>query len=247
MNNNDEYKNKHFFAKTLGSFGLTTVGFIGAAINPVMWPVCIYGCIKLAKNLEKDYIKNSMFSVQNNALAGKSNFIAMGVANPGQVISLVSQKQVLKNHFQERTDRESLINAFTMGTIMNQQMINLFCQLDRKDKNGERIQYTTTTHKVVYDSLLKLQKLGFVEGIPPKEEAEKGKEKSLASAKILLGNFENLYEKVQMYNISFNLTDKVMTSDDIKKFLKEKSEFYNIKQKNGKIKGIELKNLKLLN
>lgn len=48
--------NKHFGLKTLGSIGLTGAGIIASAVSPVGIPVLLYGAIKTAKNLKKDYI-----------------------------------------------------------------------------------------------------------------------------------------------------------------------------------------------
>jgi len=233
----NEKENKHLGLKTVGSLGLVGAGIVGVAITPLMYIPLIYGSIKLAKNLTGDYIKDNLFSVNNK------NFIAMSMYNPSQFVNLSLAKESIKEQY--ASNDKAKVNVLTMSKIMNQQMLSLFCQLDRCDNKGEPIKYTTTTHTFVYNSLLKLQKQGFIEGLPDKEELEdscKAKTKSLWLEKLLLGNFKNWGEKKQFYNISFSLTDKAITQDDVKRLLKDSMDKCDIElNEDGSVKNVKWK------
>lgn len=168
----------------------------------------------------------------------------MSLYNPSQLIELFMAKKALKKSFSHGKDHaESKLNMVALGKIMSQQMLSLFCQLERNDKNGEKIEYGTMTHKTVYDSLMKLQKMGFIEGLPDKDSLEgcKAVEKTLLGEKLLLGNFNELGQKRQFYNLTFKLTDKQITADDAKKFLRGAYDKYNVSvDKDGNLKGIKL-------
>ena len=74
--------------------------------------------------------------------------------------------------------------------------------------------YHTLSQGLTVRLLKELQKAGFIENLT----YEKVKKSNLFFEKILIGNSKKSQNKKNMYNISFNLTDKIISDDTIEQF-----------------------------
>lgn len=78
------------------------------------------------------------------------------------------------------------------------------------DKKSDDITFETDTHSLLQKTFKKLQTLGYINNYSETFL----KSSNLIAAKLALGNFKNLNEKTDFYNLTFNITDKQMDLDD---------------------------------
>ena len=143
---------------------------------------------KLKNDIEGSNIKKSIFAVSS-----KGKITQNALAKPTRLFSLLSKKDKNKE-FQNET-------------------LNMFLELNKTNKKGEVIQYNTRSHVLTYRMLMKLQKNGFIENL----NREPAGTSRLIAESLGMGNFKQLFsgKKTNMYNITFNLTDKERTKEEL--------------------------------
>lgn len=99
--------------------------------------------------------------------------------------------------------------------FMQLQAIIGMSKFKKEDKKGNILTYSTRSHGITRNTLKKLEDLGYIDNY----EEEPKREKRLIIPKIAFGNFKGLKDKVQMYDIKFNLTGKQLdiTDSDLQK------------------------------
>lgn len=167
-----------------------TGAIVGIGSIPLAIPLGVVALVPASK-LQNDFmgnkIKDSIFSVSSNGRIQQNS-----LAKPKRFFSiLVAQNK-----------RE----VFTTETM------NMFLELEKNKKNGETITYSTKSHSITLRLLQKLQKENYIEGL----EFHKAGKSRLIFEKILVGNVASIKnKKTQMYQMSFQLTDKPRTREDL--------------------------------
>ncbi len=147
---------------------------------------------KLHDDLNGNEIKNSIFSVS------KKGYIAQNtLSKPSRFL-----KTLLNKNKQE---------AFT------NEILNMFLELKKDNKKGEPIKYNTKSHIITLRLLQMLQRNGYISDL----QYEKKNKSSLVIEKLLMGNLKgiNLKKKTQMFKISFFLTDKNRSKEELLQLL----------------------------
>ena len=153
------------------------------------FPVMLVSADRLKSDIEGNTIRNSIFSVSRS----------------GKIT-----QDTLRNH----------LNFFKLLTKKDKQKtliteeFKMFKQLKKFDKKGNIKTYHTLSQGLTVRLLKELQKAGFIENLT----YEKVKKSKLFFEKILIGNSKKSKSKKNMYNISFNLTDKIISDDTIEQF-----------------------------
>lgn len=178
-------------------------GVVGTAFNPIIGiPITIDGAQRMLKGISGEYIKGSMINVMSNKFYSKTfhkkeNRIVQELPSPRQFITA------------------SLLKDKTTFLLM--QELNFLLGSDTLDKKGERITYSTHSQGITKFMLNRLQKAGMIQDFT----CEETKPKSLALERAMLGNInKKIFDKTKMYEMTFSKTDKQLTEEDIKKFLK---------------------------
>ncbi len=148
------------YKRSLKNFGkgLKATGIVVASLPlmvlPYTAPLAVLtfskGVNSICNSLYGNYIDNSMIQVQRNRILNKlqkhpSNYIVQG---------LPSVKQFL----------EAKLTSNKMDFLKLQEL-NMLLQLDSKDKDGNDIKYSTTTHSGNYMLLKKLEKFGIIKNL----------------------------------------------------------------------------------
>ncbi|MBR4262635.1 MAG: hypothetical protein IKQ35_04665 [Bacilli bacterium] len=178
---------------TVHSIELLALAVVGIGIGSIplgigLTLVAFIPASKLLDDIKGNSIKNSIFSVTRDGKIHQNT-----LSRPLRFLSLLSKSDKQKQFTEEA--------------------LNMFVELDEKDKDGVKKQYHTRSQILTLSLLKKLQKNGYIENL---EYKESGKSR-LISERILLGNFKDLFKnkKHKMYDISFNLTDKKRNREDI--------------------------------
>lgn len=211
------------FGNGLKGAGIYFFG-MGMLGSPITFPFGIAAVIKggkeLYKNAQGDYTENSMIMIQRNNMINKmlkqpSNYIVEGVPTAKQFL-------------------EAYLTENKMDFLMLQE-VNLFLQLDSKDKDGNDIVYNTLTHAGNYRMLQELEKSGMIEDL---QREYKGS-KSLKMARLALGNSNSKqmssYKKKRIEQIKENVKkqkgfgNKVKTlKEELNEGIDKKTKMYNI-------------------
>lgn len=178
-------------------------GVVGLVFNPIIGiPLTIDGTQRMLKGIRGEYIKDSMINVMSNNIYSKTfhkkeNRIVQEFPNPKQLVTA------------------SLLKDKTNFLLM--QELNFLLGSDTFDKKGNRIQYSTHSQGLTKFMLYRLQKAGMIQDF----KCEETKPKALFMERLMLGNInKDLFKKDKMYEMTFSKTDKQITEEDIKKFLK---------------------------
>lgn len=94
--------------------------------------------------------------------------------------------------------------------FMQLQAIVGMSKFNKMNKKSQINNFSTVSHGITRKTFKKLAKLGYIENY----EEEYKKDSNLLLPKLLFGNFKALKDKVQMYDIKFNLTDKPLDLSD---------------------------------
>ena len=175
--------------------GATVVASINVPLLITMIPVLTVSIAKVVDDVTGNEIDNSIFSVTK-----KGKIVQNSTSKPFRFFKLLKSKD--KNE------------AFT------NEAINMFTQLKQKDDKGNIINYSTVSHAKTIHLLKGLKSNGYIDNL----EYEKKYKSKLILEKLLFGNTKKLFKskKTQMYDISFNLTDKERKYDDIINLTKPK-------------------------
>ncbi|MBQ3474722.1 MAG: hypothetical protein IJH20_00910 [Bacilli bacterium] len=160
-----------------------------------MVPVATISAAKLADDISGNEVDNSIFSVSND---GK--IVQNTLAKPFRFLKLLGKK--------DKTE------AF------KEEAVNMFIELKEKDDEGNKIEYSTVSHALTYKLLKDLEKNGYIEDLNRTD----AKESRLFFAKLTMGNSDVSSKKRKMYNMSFKLTDKERTIEDLMNLDKDKKE-----------------------
>jgi len=220
-------------AKIVGGSAEIMAGVVGLVFVPVVGlPVLINGAQNVLKGVRGEYIKESMINVISNkfyskAFHGKENRIIQEFPTIKQFVTAALTKN-------------------KMNFLLMQELNFLLCS-DTFDKKGDKLKYTTHSQGLTKLMLTRLQKSGMIENLESKET----KPKMLFSEKLMLGNTkQGLFKKEKMFEMSFSKTDKQITEEDIKKFLRidtSDKENYDIKRdKDNNILSINYRTSKLI-
>lgn len=170
-----------------------------------------------------------------------------GAKNNGSMITTIS-------NYKNQTDAHRIVQNFSnLGDILKPigirekelflltQELNFLLTSDKKDKSGEPITYNTSSQALTKKVLRDAQKVGLIQNF----EAKNLPKRRLIMEKLTLGNFKNLFRKEGYFDMSFSISEKDITEEQIIKFLgvKELSEDkFNIKRdENGKITSVNIK------
>lgn len=97
----------------------------------------------------------------------------------------------------------SLEDKMDKASFLQLQALVGLSRFNPKDKNGERITFETDSHDVVKRVIQKLESKGYLQNYEEKEL----KKSRLILPKLAFGNTD-LKEKIQIYNMKFQLSDK---------------------------------------
>lgn len=100
-------------------------------------------------------------------------------------------------------------NIEKAGFMQLQAIIGL-SKFEREDKKGNILTYSTVSHGITRKTFKRLTELGYIENY----EEEYKKDTRLVLPRLAFGNIKALKEKIQMYNIRFNLSDKELDITD---------------------------------
>ena len=166
--------------------GIIITGSIPLSI--LLVPTGIISAARLSDDISGNEINNSIFSVSKNG-----NIAQNSLGKPLRTLKAIFSKN--KNEL-----------------FMNES-INMFTGLKTRNNSGNKIDYNTVSHAKTISLLKKLETNGYVENL----KYEKKKKSRLFLARLLIGNTNNLNrnKRVQMYDISFNLTDKERKKEDL--------------------------------
>lgn len=178
-------------------------GVVGLVFNPIIGvPLTVDGTQRMLKGIRGEYIKDSMINVMSNNIYSKTfhkkeNRIVQEFPNPKQLVTA------------------SLLKDKTNFLLM--QELNFLLCSDTFDKKGQRIQYSTHSQGLTKLMLHRLQRAGMIQDF----KSEETKPKALFIERLMLGNInKDLFKKDKMYEMTFSKTDKKITEEEIKKFLK---------------------------
>lgn len=210
---------------TLGGMTEMFAGF--ALVGPaalVAIPLIYDGAVRAANGITGIKSNKSMMVTTeakwNNMLfRKKENSITQNIPSLSQLFTALATK-----------DKKSFL-------ITNE--LNFLLGANKIDKNGNPIKYSTKSQSLTRFMLNSAKKAGFIENF----ECEETDSQTLIAEKIMFGNFgKNMNKKEKMFNMSFNISNKEITEEDISKFLRVESldeKRFNIRRdKEGKIVSI---------
>lgn len=221
------------------------------------------GAISWYKSVQGNYIENSIMNLERNKFIGKlkntpANYIAQGLPSAKQFLEATLSND--KMEFLKLQELNALLqldkqdgngNDIRYNVCTHSGNYMLLKQLQKQDI----IQNMSKTQAGKSD--LKLEKLliSNIKSTEYKEKRKKQIKENILAQKGIVNKIKTLREemkigidkKTQMYDISFEKTDRELTIQDIVKFIPsieknsviDEEKFKLIKDKNGKIKGID--------
>ena len=187
-------------------------------------PQVINGAVDLTHSARNNYIKDSIINVGNDDVV-KQNF-----SSPNTVLTCMLAPKKQK------------------AAMLFMQEINFLLQANKtRNVNGkeERIKYSTNSQKMTKTALELMEKKGYISNL----EIESSKKKRLFFEKIAMGNITGITKKEDMYNMSFNITDKKIDEKAIKKLIRkslDSKELIVKKDKNGNIQSVNYRLLDII-
>ena len=160
------------------------------SLNPIAMLVVAIPTLVVASKVVDDIsgnkVKDSIFSVYSNGKIYQNS-----TSHPLKLLSIARD--------------ENKSNRFV------EEALTMFTQLSNKNKKGEEMTYKTKSQPMTLYLLRMLQKNGYITNL----ESTKAEKKRLVFEKLFMGNLKDINKKTQMYNISFNLTDKDRNKEDL--------------------------------
>lgn len=158
-------------------------------------PLLILSVIPVQKfynDITGNNIKNSLFSVSKNGYIVQNSF-----GKPLRFWKLLGEKDKSK--------------------VFKDEILNVFLEMQKSDKNGMPIKYHIKSHIMVYQLLRRLERNGYIENL----HREKIGESSLTIEKLSTGRFKEAFKKKKhpIYKITFNLTDKPRRREELLELL----------------------------
>ena len=169
------------------------------SLNPIAMLVVAIPTLVVASKVVDDIsgnkVKDSIFSVYSNGKIYQNS-----TSHPLKLLSIARD--------------ENKSNRFV------EEALTMFTQLSNKNKKGEEMTYKTKSQPMTLYLLRMLQKNGYITNL----ESTKAEKKRLVFEKLFMGNLKDINKKTQMYNISFNLTDKDRNKEDLLNVFNKKVE-----------------------
>lgn len=150
----------------------------------ISFPVMVISADRLKGDIEGNFINKSIFSVSRNGKITQDT-----LRHPLKFLKILGNKN----------KKEILIK----------EEFNMFKQLKRCDSKGNIINYNTISQGLTVKLLKDLEKLGYIENL----ECTFCKKSNLFFEKLLIGNNSKSKNKKNMYNITFNVTDKQISDE----------------------------------
>ena len=167
---------------------------------------------KVVDDISGNKVKDSIFSVYSDGRIYQNS-----TAHPLKMLSIARDENKAKRFEEE---------ALTM-----------FTQLNNTNKKGEEMTYRTKSQPMTLFLLRMLQKNGYITNL----ESKKAEKKRLVFEKLFMGNLKDIGKKTQMYNISFNLTDKDRNKEDLLNVFNKKKEEVKTEEYQKVVKQEEIK------
>lgn len=175
-------------------FGIATVASISTI--PVLSIPALVGLAYSGQNL----LNNTIYKRYNDLA-----FVTRkGNNNTVKIFQDWTRNDITRN-IKDYTDIEK-------AGFMQLQAIIGMSKFGREDKKGNLLTYSTTSHGIIRKTFKKLAELGYIENY----QEEIKKDSRLILPKLAFGNVKGLKDKVQMYDINFNLSDKELDITDTK-------------------------------
>lgn len=146
--------------------------------------VMVVSAARLIGDVEGNFIKKSIFSVSRNGKITQDT-----LRHPLKFLKILGNKNKMD--------------------LLIKEEYNMFKQLKRCDSKGNIINYNTLSQGLTVKLLKDLEKLGYIENL----EYAKSRKSSLMLEKLLIGNNSKSKNKKNLYNITFNVTDKQISDD----------------------------------
>ena len=186
------------------------------SLNPILIGAVAIPTLVVASKVVDDIfgnkVKNSIFSVYSDGRIYQNS-----TAHPLKMLSIARDENKAKRFEEE---------ALTM-----------FTQLNNTNKIGEEMTYRTKSQPMTLFLLRMLQKNGYITNL----ESKKAEKKRLVFEKLFMGNLKDIGKKTQMYNISFNLTDKDRNKEDLLNVFNKKKEEVKTEEYQKVVKQEEIK------
>ena len=141
--------------------------------------VMVVSAARLKGDVEGNFIKKSIFSASRNGKITQDT-----LRHPLKFLKILGNKNKMD--------------------LLIKEEYNMFKQLKRCDSKGNIINYNTLSQGLTVKLLKDLERLGYIENL----EYIKSKKSNLFFEKLLIGNNSKSKNKKNMYNITFNVTDK---------------------------------------
>lgn len=207
---------------------------LGLTIPIAGLPLAYHGLINTIDSITDTNRNNSVFCVSNSKIY--DNLFTNGKTTIQQFCPTYKQIAQIRD-IKDNKDK---------SLFLKEQLTNCLLSCPKKDKEGNPVDIHATTHSQVVAYYKRANELGLIDNL----EIEEAGSKSLTVPKILLGNFNNLSEKYDFFNIKFNRTDKTPDMDTIQSLLKTdnlNSELYNLNlDANGDLLNIDRKHSPLI-
>ncbi len=175
------------------------------SLNPIAIGVAVIPTLVVASKVVDDIsgnkVKDSIFSVYSDGRIYQNS-----TAHPLKMLSIARDENKAKRFEEE---------ALTM-----------FTQLNNTNKKGEEMTYKTKSQPMTLFLLRMLQKNGYITNL----ESKKAEKKRLFFEKLFMGNLKDITKKTQMYDISFNLTDKDRNKEDLLNVFNKKKEEVKVEE-----------------
>lgn len=240
----------------VGMYAIPSTALLGMAVTTK-------GVVSLYKSMQGNYIENSIMNIERNKIIGKiknipANYIAQGLPSAKQFLEATLSQD--KMEFLKLQELNALLQLDRQDAKGNDIRYNIkthsgnYMLLKQLQKQGV-VQNMSKT--LAGKSDLKLEKIiiANTKNNEYKQKRKKQIRENVYSQKGIISKLKTLREemkigidkKVQMYDVSFEKTDKELTEQDIMKFIPsiekngeiDEEKFKLSKDKNGKIKGID--------
>lgn len=174
---------------TVATLGVAT---LAGAVPVLALPAIGVGVYTAQKLLNETYYKSYKDLAFITRKSGKNIKIFQDILRP----DILSQMRGLKN-------------IEKLGFMQMQAIVGM-SKFDGRDKQGNPITLETDTHGIVRKTFQTLQRLGYIDHY----EETFLKDRRLVGPKLALGNTKDLAEKVPIYNLKFQRTDKPIDFED---------------------------------
>lgn len=177
------------------------------AIKTILHGTLLFGGIAVAIVVGNVWLRIAIVPVAVTSAAKLSDDLR-GNEIKDSVFSVSSDGKIVENPLAKPL---RLFKLLGKKSSFNEETVNMFVELKEKDDNGNKIEYSTVSHTITKRLLEKLEENEYIEDL----EIEETKKSRLFFAKLLMGKLDLSGKKKRMFNMSFKLTDKERTIEDL--------------------------------